>query len=384
MATFLHFDFKMYGRLLRLAWRERRLRPKFTALFVGLVLIPLFSGTTAIFYALDNLSPSLRRVEIKEPVFIVGHARSGTTLLHRLLVSDSAQFNFFLTYELFFPSLLQKRTLRAIGSVDRLLFRSYFKNKLVAKENQLLEGTRDMHHTGLFVPEEDDFVLAASCVSGLWVALFPGMPEFDVYYIDDWPEKRRQRIMKAYADGVRRQLCLSGMHKTHCSKNPAFSGRVESLIERFPDARFVVLVRDPREAIPSLLKMLKKTWTAQGWSETLIERSLEGLLANSVHTYLHPLETLAKHPDTKSIVVDYRALVASPKDTVEEVYSALGLTMTPAVASALEEAQTHATDHVSAHSYELEEFGIDEEQLKEELRELFDRFGWDEPAGAAS
>ena len=375
-----HFDFKLYSTLLRSAMAEPRLRPKLRALSVGLFGIPLYSGTTAVFYTLDNLFPSLRRAQIEEPIFVVGHARSGTTLLHRLLVSDAEQFNYFLTYELFFPSLLQKRILRGIGRVDEKLFRSFLKKRIIAAEDKALGGVRDMHHTGLFVPEEDDFVLGASCVSGLWVALSPGLPEFDVYYVDEWPEKRRRRTMKAYADGVRRQLALSGGNKIHCSKNPAFSGRVESLIEEFPDARFVVMVRDPREAIPSLLKMMQTTWRAQGWSESRIERSIQALLDNSVHTYLYPLNTLAAHEGTRSIVVDYRDLVAEPKQTVERVYEALGLDMTPAVAEALEEAQGRARTHTSDHRYNLEEFGIDEAQLKEDLKELFDRFGWDEPS----
>jgi hypothetical protein len=365
--------------MLRLAWSERRLRPRFTALFVTLVFIPLYSGVTALFYLLDNLSPSLHRVRIDKPVFVVGHARSGTTLFHRLMVSDADQFNFFLLYELLFPSLWQKRILRAIGTIDRVLFRSFFKKRLIAAEDEALEGARDMHDVGLFVAEEDDIVLTASCVASTWVALFPGMPEFDVYYVDDWPEKRRRRVMRAYAAGVRRQLCLSGAHKIHCSKNPSYSGRISSLIEQFPDARFVVMVRDPREAIPSLLKMLQKTWRSQGWSESRVERSIDALIAQSVHTYLYPLETLAKHPDTKWTVVDYRDLVARPKATVEAVYETLDIAMTPAVSSALDAQQQRARAHQSLHSYGLEEFGIDEARLKQDLHELFDRFGWDAP-----
>lgn len=373
-----HFDFELYGCLIRLAMAEPRLRPKLRALFVGLVIIPVYSGTTAVFYTLDNLFPSLHRARIKEPIFIVGHARSGTTLLHRLLVSDADQFNYFMTYELFFPSLLQKRILRGIGRIDEVVFRSSLKKRVIAAEDRILGGVRDMHHTGLFVPEEDDFVLGASCVSGLWVALLPGLPEFDVYYVDEWPDTRRRKTMRAYANGVRRQLALSGLDKIHCSKNPAFSGRVESLIEQFPDARFVVMMRDPREAIPSLLKMMQTAWRAQGWSESRVERSVRALLASSVHTYLHPLETLEGHPTARSVVVDYRELVAEPKQTVGRVYDALGLTMTPSVASALDEAQARARTHSSDHRYALEEFGIDEARLKEDLRGLFDRFGWDD------
>jgi len=376
---FVYFDFTLYRLMLRLAWSEPRLRPRLTALFVTLVFLPLYSGGTALFYLLDNLSPSLRRVRIERPVFVVGHARSGTTLIHRLMVSDAEHFNFFLLYELLFPSLWQKRILRAIGADDRVLFRSFFKNKLLAAEDEAFEGARDMHEIGLFIPEEDDFVLTASCIASTWVALFPGLPEFDVYYVDEWPEKRRRRVMRAYADGIRRQLCLSGAHKIHCSKNPSYSGRVGSLIEQFPDARFVVMMRDPREAIPSLLKMMQKTWRSQGWSKARIERSIQALIANSVHAYHYPMDTLAKHPDTKWTVVDYRELVAQPKATVEAVYEALDIEMTPATSAALDAQQRHARAHKSSHSYDLKEFGIDEAKLKQDLRELFDRFEWDTP-----
>jgi len=368
--------------MLRLAWSEPRLRPRLTALFVALVFIPLYSGVTALFYLLDELSPSLHRVRVEKPVFVVGHARSGTTLLHRLMVSDAEQFNFFLLYELLFPSLWQKRLLRGIGTIDRVLFRSFFKKKLVAAENDAFEDARDMHDIGLFIPEEDDFVLTASCVASTWVALFPGLPAFDVYYVDEWPEKRRRSVMRAYAAGVRRQLCLSGSHKIHCSKNPSYSGRISSLIEQFPDARFVVMMRDPREAIPSLLKMLKKVWQGQGWSEARIEQSIEALIANSVHTYLYPMETLAKHPGTKWTVVDYRELVSQPRATVQAVYAALDIEMTPATSLALDAQQARARAHQSSHSYGLEEFGIDEAQLKQDLRQLFDRFKWDAPPNA--
>jgi hypothetical protein len=363
--------------MLRLAWSEPQLRPRFTALFVTLVIIPLYSGITAVFYLLDELSPSLHRVRIEKPVFVVGHARSGTTLLHRLMVSDAERFNFFLLYELLFPSLWQKRILRGIGAIDRLLLRSFFKKRLVAAEDQALEEARDMHEIGLFIPEEDDFVLTASCVASTWVAMFPGLPEFDVYYVDEWPKKRRRRVMRAYADGVRRQLCISGAQKTHCSKNPSYSGRIESLIEQFPDARFVVMMRDPREAIPSLLKMLDKVWRQQGWSEARIEKSIRALIANSVHTYLYPMGVLGKHPETKWTVVDYRDLVSQPKATVEAVCEALEIEMTPSTVAILDAQQRRARAHRSSHRYDLEEFGIDEAQLKRDLRELFDRFGWD-------
>ena len=90
------------------------------------------------------------------------------------------------------------------------------------------------------------------------------MGELDFYYVDERSPRARRRLMRFYKECVRRQLYLNGPAGSHLSKNPTFSGRVESLIETFPDARIVVLMRDPRETIPSLLKLLQTDVARRG------------------------------------------------------------------------------------------------------------------------
>ena len=106
------------------------------------------------------------------------------------------------------------------------------------------------------------------------------------------PSPRRARILRFYRDCVRRQLYCNGADRIHLSKNPTFSGRVESLIEAFPDARFVVNVRDPNETIPSLLKMMTRNWKAAKCSRERIDDSRRALAEQSFHTYRHPLDVL--------------------------------------------------------------------------------------------
>jgi len=107
-------------------------------------------------------------------------------------------------------------------------------------------------------------------------------------------------------------------------------------------------------------------------------RSLAVLAEQSFHTYKHPLEVLAKHPETKYAIVDYRELVAEPKRAVSEVYAALGLPLSPAYAAILDEEQTRARRHESGHSYSLAEFGLDKDAIEQELAELFQRYRWNE------
>jgi hypothetical protein len=374
-----HFDFETWRRMLRLAWRERNPRNRRKLLFSLLVVVPLVASFDAICFALDPiLFPSLRRTEVVAPVFILGHARSGTTLLHRLMSQDASRFSAFRLYELFLPSLLQKRVVRALGAFDRRWLGGAVERRVRAWDERRFAKTRHVHAMSLFEPEEDDGVLTYSCASGAWIVRLPYLGEIDFYHVDEWPEKRRRRLMGFYRECVRRQLCLNGPQKTHLSKNPIFAGRVESLLETFPDARIVVPFRHPYETIPSLLELMRLAWKMRRWSDAEMDRSLRVLAEQSFHTYRHPLEVLARHPETPHAIVDYAELVAEPKKVVERVYARLGLEVTADCERALAVAQERARRHETAHRYSLEQFGLEAGEIHARLADLFQRFHWED------
>ena len=231
----MYFDVRTWFRMLRLSRREEP-RARRAIRFALLVVVPLVATFNAVCLALDDvLFPGWRKVRVRTPVFIVGHARSGTTLLHRLMCMDGDRFSYFRLYEMFFPSVLQKKALRGVGRLDRRLG-GPLERRLKAWDDRQFEATKDQHAMGLFKPEEDDFVYTLSCASGFWIVMVPYMDQLDFYFVDEWPDRRRRRHMRFYEQCVRRQLYINGPDKVHLSKNPTFSGRVESLIETFPDA----------------------------------------------------------------------------------------------------------------------------------------------------
>lgn len=382
-----YFDFPIYFRMLRLAWQEQNPRNRRKLLFRLLVTLPLIATGHAICFALDLvLFPGLWRTKVKTPVFIVGHARTGTTLLHRLMGRDEGRFSAFMFYEMFFPSLLEKKVIRAGAVLDRRFLGGAIQKRVKAWEDRKFGPTNHIHYQSLTEYEEDDFVLTHSCASGYWIVLLPYMGKLDFYHVDRHSERRRRRLMRFYEDCVRRQLYLNGPEKVHLSKNPTFAGRVESLIETFPDARIVVPFRNPYETIPSLLKLMKVAWGMRKWSDEEMQRSLRILADQSYHTYEYPLEVLARHPETPSSIVDYAELVAEPKRVLERVYAELGLPITPEYARVLdEEQQKAAKKHETRHAYSLAEFGLREGEIRARLGRLFERFQWDdaEPRRAA-
>src|SRR5689334_25324185 len=84
-AMLMYFDFATWRRMVRLAWREPVARTRRKLLVRLLVTVPLVATFHALCFFLDPLLfPRLRQTRVETPVFIIGHARSGTTLLHRL------------------------------------------------------------------------------------------------------------------------------------------------------------------------------------------------------------------------------------------------------------------------------------------------------------
>lgn len=381
---FYHFDWSTYFLLIGLAFREENRRVRRRLLAKLFVAVPGIAGFHAVCFLLDwILFPGLRRQEVRTPVFVVGHARSGTTLLHRLLCEDRERFSAFLLWELYFPSLLQKKLIRWLGRVDRRMLGGYFGRRIEAWERRRFAATQDIHPMSLFKPEEDDFVLTYACASGWWIVQLPYMRHLDFYYVDEWPERRRRRLMDFYRECVRRQVYLNDGDKLHLSKNPTYCGRVESLIGTFPDARIVVTMRNPYETIPSLLKLMKRSWQLRNWRDEEMQDSLRILAGMSFHNYKHPLAVLERHPETRRAIVDYRELVAEPKRVVEDVYAQLGFPVSSGYAAALEREQKRARQHESSHRYSLEEFGLEGDAIRSGLAGLFERYGWDEERPAA-
>lgn len=380
---FYYFDFTVWFKLLRLVGKEKNERQRRGLYKLLLLHLPLRASVTAVCFFLDGiLFPGLWFTKVKTPVFIIGHARSGTTLAHRLMGADE-RFSTFKYYELLLPSLLQKKFVHLAAWIDAKVLGGVLERKLQAWEKRKFGPMQHIHKMGLMIPEEDDLLYFNSCASGFWLTKLPYMSELDFFHIDERSPASRRRMMKFYKECVRRQLYINGSDRIHLSKNPTYCGRVESLIETFPDARFVVLYRNPYETIPSLLKLLNVGWKLQGnLSQERVRESNEVMTGLSYETYLHPREVLARHPETRHAMIDYRRLTTDPKGTIEDVYRDLGMNITPDYAAFLEAEASRTRRHETEHRYSLAEFGLDDQDIRRRLGPLFEEFQWNDTVPA--
>lgn len=372
-----YFDWACWGRMMKYAANETDSKRKRKLFSLLLVRVPLIAGINAICFVLDPLFfPGLSKTEIREPVFVIGHGRSGTTHLHDLLYQDEERFSCFLMYELFWSSLIPKKIIRAWAHFDANTLGGYFEKRAKAKSDARYSKTQDAHHQAADYPEEDDGILTYSCSSGSWSLRVPDLSVVGFHYIDEWPDRKRRKLMRFYRECIRRQIYLNGPQKIHLSKNPTFTGRVESLIEFFPDARFIVPYRNPLETMPSLLKLMRGFWEIRGVSEERMEKGYTLIKAQSLHSYSYPANVLARHPEVTSTEIDYRDLMENPKAVIERIYAEFGYDVSPEFERVLDDAQAKTGKHTTKHRYSLSEFDLDEEAIRKELAPLFARFDW--------
>ena len=373
----MYFDFLYYRKVVAYTWAQSRWPGRNRTLVRLLVLVPLATLLHTLCFALDYVFfPGLWRQQVKAPVFIVGHARSGTTLMHRLMAADGERFSYFHYWETFFPALTQRAIVRGIGWLDRTLLRRTIQRRLEAWDEKTFGPTRHIHKQGLWIPEEDQFVMKAAFVTQQWAVDLPLMHQVDIFHIDQLSERRRQRWMQFYKACVKRQLLWNGDEKTHLSKNPVMSGWVNAIIDTFPDARIVVMVRDPIQCIPSTLRLMEISWKGRKWSEEQYAGAQEALTQISYDCYRLPARALADHPDTPHYFADYRDLVSSPKRTVEAVYSALAIEMSDEYAGYLAGQEDKEKKHASHYSYDIDDYAITPAQIEAELDVFYQQYQW--------
>ena len=281
----VYFDLHIYRTVLAYTW-SRRDWPGRRRMLVRLLLVePVVGLLQNLFMLLDYLFfPALWRQQVVAPVFIVGHARSGTTLMHRLMAADGDRFSYFLYWEMFFPSLTLKKLVRGIGRVDERLLGGALYRRVHAWDERTFGPFRHMHDMSLWNPEEDQFVMNGAFVTQQWQLELPLMHALDIFHIDRLTPRRRRGWLRFYRECVKRQLVLHGSDKTHLSKNPVMSGWVEGLLEAFPDARFLVMMRDPIQCIPSTLKLVETKLAVEGLGSGRLPAGASGLGRGSAST----------------------------------------------------------------------------------------------------
>jgi hypothetical protein len=287
-----------------------RIAPRRLGMAILITFIGLFNSFLAIIQQLI-LGRRIRRTQLPaDPIFIIGHWRSGTTLLHEMFILDP-RLGFPDSYACFAPNHFHVSRPFLAPLLGLLM------PKMRPIDNMPFDWSR---------PQEDEFALCNMGVPSPYLSLiFPNeKPRYDQYLtmeglsegqIARWKQKFMWFLQAVTLANPRRMVL----------KSPPHTCRIRVLLEMFPRAKFVHIYRDPYAVFPSTVNL----WKRLSRDEALQVPHYRGLEERVFDIFCKMYEVLERDrpliPPQQFAEVSYEALVADPEGEMERIYRELDL-----------------------------------------------------------
>ena len=384
------FSWSNWARFYKALWglQGPRALPE-AALRAGMGLL---HGAT---WALGQPAPPASRA-----LLIVGHQRSGTTWLHRMLSACAGAVATPL-HALAFPA-------DAIQTPLEWIRRPAWFDRA---QDRLFGALDPLHRIRLHEHEEDEFLLWALFRSPMNALDRPWPPdanpgvEGDPIAMDFYARAIARRLRRAErtraralrgrsidgtvsgaltprrgdAEGAPGADAATPERSTetnpgilaplwYVGKNPHFTHRIPALRAAIPGIRVVQLVRDPCAAIPSRLSLIRAIW----------RRRFPGIRALEPHQiqqiYQNSLRCYRGGHGAADLDLAYADLVSDPIGSVDRILALMDLD--PADPDLVDRLSQTRRSGATPHRYTLEEFGLSRPRIAADLAPIFERWGF--------
>ncbi|WP_298863544.1 sulfotransferase [uncultured Gimesia sp.] len=323
----------------------------------------LLSISNSCFSLLEKLffSRKVNRTKLEPPVFIIGHWRSGTTLLHNLMSMDK-KFIYPNMGAMLFPShfLLTESVLKHVVKL------------LIPKQRPM-----DNMPVEWDLPQEDETSIMLLHLMSPYLAIgFSDQPEvYDRYYELDKLTPREESIWKkTFLYFLKKVTFKGGENKRVLLKSPTHTFRIPFLLKMFPDAQFVYIYRDPYKVYNSTLHLRKTMFGDNGFAPLDMEK-LEEDMSNIYLRHLDVYEQDRKTvPEGQLHEVRFEDLEEDPVDELRKVYEQLNL---PGFDDLVKNMQPYLQDQKSYKQNKYEMDAAQEKKIYELYQKAFEMFGYD-------
>ena len=252
------------------------------------------------------------REKMKDPVFILGHWRSGTTLVQYLMAQDGNFGNFDPVFNFAFNFYY------LLG----WLFRPLVKGSLSEHRPQ------DNMRLSVDLPLEEYMAFAKIEADSLYpVNYFPA--SFDRYmnnsYWQELPPRMEKRLEKKY-DLMLKKCSMYNKHKRLLLKSPDNTGRLEALHRMYPGAKFINIYRNPYTVIRSSVHLYQSVfdmWSTQDIPSA--EEIEDKVIDNFARMYRTYFKTLSELPEGTVYEICFEDFEKDPYPFLREAYDKLEL-----------------------------------------------------------
>src|SRR5436190_12628410 len=307
-----------------------------------------------------QLYPNIAHQEIREPLFIVGLPRSGTTLLHSLLAAD-AEHRCPLMWEVRSPSP------PTVADENRRIQRAIRSCKFF---DWLAPSFRYVHAVGAEVPQE--------CIS-LMTPTFMS-DQFDaMYYVSSyraWFFQQDLRPVYVYHRRFLQHLNFRRPAHRWILKAPTHMFAMPALLSVYPDALFVQTHRTPVDAMASVSSLVTILRSAFSDNVDAIAACREAIhyWSETMGKFLRERDRLA---GDRIYDLEFDAICRDPMAAVRQIYEHFGWSLSPEAERRMRALVAgHAQRQSGNHRYDLSEFGSSPEEVFSAFAPYCQRFGF--------
>lgn len=309
--------------------------------------------------------PECLEVELEPPVLIAGLPRSGTTHLHSLIGADP-KFRALPWWEALEP-VLAEREKPGPGEEDPRIARAAagiaFRDMAMPHFNAMHEMTVDHIH-------EEIHLLAIDFATVFMENLGIGLgPTYRDYYLahDQAPHYR-------FLEKVLKTLSWLRGGKRWILKSPQHLEQLAVIAEVFPESTVAITHRDPVSTVASFSTMI--SYSSRLGAKQVDPVRLGHYWADRIETFLQRcVDQRDALPPERSVDVLFHEYMGNEVDTVSKIYALAGVPFDDESRAAIARYQEdHPRGRFGRVRYDLADFDLDADALRERFRFYTDRF----------
>lgn len=305
--------------------------------------------------------PELAKIEIHEPLFIVGLPRTGTTLLQNLLACDPEN-RVLRFWEMLFPVPLNTEDRTVESNRKRQT------ERITSFLHTLGPDLSTAHYLDPDGPEACFWLFVHTFADFIYEVNFH-VPTYAGWLVEHENDARYYRDYLTFLQ----ILSWQRPGKRWVLKSPRHLFALSALLRVFPKARFLHVHRNPMTSLASLcsLSRLSRSVYSADVDAHLIGRHFYDRYSNG----LRQAVSARSRNDDRFYNVNYLDLVRAPIETIRNVYRFIGLELSDASSRAMEQWLRNNPRHKhGVHRYSLEEFALDGPESQALLKDYADYF----------
>ena len=308
-------------------------------------------------------NPEFASAAVESPIIIIGMARTGTTLLHRLIALDEQ----LQTLPMWLASSPMPRPPRSEWESHPAFQQT---QQGIEQVYQIIPLLKAMHPQSAEAADECRIVLNHSFWSPGMMTSFADVPNYGRWVFESDARHVYERYRKVLG------LIAAGSNKPWLLKDPDHIFSVETIVRVFPSARLVFTHRDPIEAMTSFGNIMfhsRSMVEPDLRPESLSQENLPGYWGRAMHKMEQARATIEL---AQLVDLHLNEISADPIAAVERIYDHFGMEASESARQAWHDqiGNDPRAGHGDGRKYTLEEFGLTRRHVWESVGGYMDRY----------